>query len=74
MPGIVSKHRDSVSVSTISISHADFDRRLLRLVEACVAKIDSDPKLVRDHASEHHPMVGCSFARRMGAIAVAPVA
>jgi hypothetical protein len=46
MPGIVSKHRDSVSVSTISISHADVDRRLLRLVEACVAKIDSDPKLV----------------------------
>jgi hypothetical protein len=45
VPGIVSKHRDSITVNTISISHADVDQRLLRLVEACVAKIDSDPKL-----------------------------
>ena len=33
-------------MNTLSISHADVDKRLLRLVEACVAKIDADPTLV----------------------------
>jgi hypothetical protein len=74
MPGIASKHRDSITVNTISFSHADVDQRLLMLVEACVAKIDADPKLVAIMRRNITRWSAASFARRMGATAVAPVA
>jgi hypothetical protein len=40
--------------ATRALSHQDVDRRILRLVEACVAKIDEDAKLLDEARRQAH--------------------
>lgn len=52
------------------VTHADIDRRLLRLVTACVAKLDRDPALLlrvtRSAARIPNPQLRAEWAELLG--------